>query len=104
MNNRFVLIGLFVTGISSFHSSCASQQDDDCHREIVRSRSRMKIQSDLSARELRLLDEEQKNRLDSSLVHLDVFPEIDEIEIDQSCPVSQVVYIVVENPILAKKS
>ena len=104
MDNRFVLIGLFVVGVSFFNSCCASQQNSDNNCKIVRSKNNMKIQSDLSAKELNLLDEEQKNRLDSSFIHLDVFPEIDEIEVDEQRPASQVVYIIVENPILAKKS
>lgn len=97
---------LFVLGMSFFHLCCASQQSSNGSRKILKPRIGVKIQSDISEKELNLLNEEQRERLGSSYIYLDDFvEEVDAIELNQEGLSSQTHRGgVAKNPLLKKKS
>ncbi len=97
-----MLMRAFVVSMVFFHLCGASQQS---HNRTLK-KSRMKIQSDLSIKELNLLNEEQRTRLNSSYVDLDdcMFV-VDTIEITDKSASPQIYHhAAVENPLLTQKS
>ena len=105
MERHFVLIAVLIFDVVCFQSCYTAEQSNDS-RKVVKPRVMIRIQSDISKKELNLLSEKGRDRLGSSHIYLDDFHEMEhEVEVAQEVLSSYIhVDAATKNPIIVKKT